>query len=216
LEKVGVTFVEDVTPYELMKIRILNGGHATIAYPGELLAVHFVHEAMEDPEIGPFLAKVEREEIIPVVPPAPNRDPSAYFDLVRKRFSNPKIADAIPRLAYDGSNRQPKFIIPAIADRLGVGGSVDGLALVSALWCRYCFGTNDSGGQIAPSDSNWDVLQAASRAARTDARAWTGMRNIYGDIGKSEIFNDAFARSLRSLWEAGTRRTLVRYVNGEL
>ncbi len=33
LEKAGVTFVEDVTPFELMKIRILNGGHAVIAYP---------------------------------------------------------------------------------------------------------------------------------------------------------------------------------------
>ena len=48
LEKVGVTFTSDVAPYELMKIRILNGGHAAIAYPAGLLDIHFVHEAMED------------------------------------------------------------------------------------------------------------------------------------------------------------------------
>ena len=48
LEKVGVTFTHDVAPYELMKIRILNGGHAAIAYPAGLLDIHFVHEAMED------------------------------------------------------------------------------------------------------------------------------------------------------------------------
>ena len=51
LEKVGVEFVSDVAPYELMKLRILNGGHAAIAYPGALLGHHFVHDAMADPLI---------------------------------------------------------------------------------------------------------------------------------------------------------------------
>src|SRR5262245_3341777 len=48
LEEAGVTFVQDVSPYELMKIRILNGGHAAIAYPAALMGIHFVHEAMEE------------------------------------------------------------------------------------------------------------------------------------------------------------------------
>ena len=52
LETVGVTFTNDVAPYELMKIRILNGGHAAIAYPAGLLDIHFVHEAMEDKQIA--------------------------------------------------------------------------------------------------------------------------------------------------------------------
>lgn len=215
-EKVGVTFVPDVAPYELMKIRILNGGHATIAYPGELLDIHFVHEAVEDPDVGAFLAKVEREEIIPVIPPVLDTNLYAYLNLVQQRFLNPKIADTIPRLAYDGSNRQPKFIMPSIADRLSAGGSVTGLALVSALWCRHCFGTSESGRQIAPSDPNWDVLQATARAAKTDPLAWTSMADIYGELGKSEPFTGAFARSLGSLWKLGTRKTLARYVNGEL
>ncbi|RYE75955.1 MAG: mannitol dehydrogenase family protein, partial [Myxococcales bacterium] len=72
LEKVGVQFVPDVAPFEHMKIRILNGGHATIAYPAGLLDIHFVHEAMEHPLVRTFLEKVEREEIIPVVPPVPD------------------------------------------------------------------------------------------------------------------------------------------------
>ena len=54
-----------MTPFEAMKIRILNGGHAIIAYPAGLLDIHFVHEAMEHPLIRAFLAKVEKEEIIP-------------------------------------------------------------------------------------------------------------------------------------------------------
>ena len=72
LDKTGVTFTSDVAPYEFMKIRILNGGHAAIAYPAGLLDVHFVHEAMEDTQIAEFLATVTKREIIPVVPPPPN------------------------------------------------------------------------------------------------------------------------------------------------
>ena len=63
LDTVGVTFTADVAPYELMKIRILNGGHAAIAYPAGLLDIHFVHEAMEDAQIRAFLDKLTRREI---------------------------------------------------------------------------------------------------------------------------------------------------------
>ena len=71
LEKVGVQFVDDVSPFELMKIRILNGGHAAIAYPSGLLDIHFVHEGMQEPLVSDFLNKVEQDEIIPTVPPVP-------------------------------------------------------------------------------------------------------------------------------------------------
>ena len=121
-----------------MKIRILNGGHAIIAYPAGLLDIHFVHEGMEHPLVRGFLQKVEREEIIPIVPPVPDTDLADYFALIERRFSNPKIGDTIRRLCLDGSNRQPKFIMPSIADRLARGLPVEGLALASALWCRYC------------------------------------------------------------------------------
>ena len=59
LEKVGVTFTPHVHAYETMKIRILNGGHAIIAYPGGLMDIEYVHEAMADPLIRAFLDKVE-------------------------------------------------------------------------------------------------------------------------------------------------------------
>ena len=55
LEKVGVQFVNDVSPFELMKIRILNGGHAAIAYPSGLLDIHFVHEGMQEKLVSDFL-----------------------------------------------------------------------------------------------------------------------------------------------------------------
>ena len=216
LEKVGVQFVDDVSPFELMKIRILNGGHATIAYPAGLMDIYFVHEAMQEPLVRAFLGKLERDEIIPTVPPVPGTVLSEYYDLIERRFSNPKIGDTIRRLCLDGSNRQPKFIIPTIADRLKAGKSVDGLALESALWCRYCFGTTDSGAVIEANDPSWDRMQATSKAAKSDPGAWLAMDDIYGDVGRSPVFAKAFAHALSTLWAKGARETLTLYLAGKL
>src|SRR5690606_16088657 len=109
--------------------------------------------------------------------------------------------------------RQPKFIIPTIVDRLKAGKGIAGLALESALWCRYCFGTTDSGAAIEPNDPNWDRVQATAKAARSDPAAWLAMEDIYGEVGQSAVFSAAFATALRDLWGNGTRETLRRYLS---
>ena len=212
LEKVGVQFVPDVTPYEHMKIRILNGGHAIIAYPSGLMDIEFVHEAMENPLVLGFLRKVEREEILPVLPPVPNTSLPDYYALIEERFANPKIGDTVRRLCLDGSNRQPKFIVPGIADRLERGEGISGLALESALWCRYCYGVSDSGREISPNDPAWDRLQRVSQAARHDPLEWLAMDDIYGAVGRAPAMRQAFTDWLGMLWADGTEATLRRYL----
>ena len=212
LEEVGVTLTPHVHAYEAMKIRILNGGHATIAYPGGLMDIEYVHEAMAHPLIRGFLDKVETEEIIPYVPPVPGTDIAQYYTTIRARFSNPEIADTERRLCLDGSNRQPKFIIPSLRDALAAGGSIDGLALVSALWCRYCYGQTESGSLIPPNDPNWDYLQAQSKAAKAAPVVWLQMKPIYGDLNKDLRFVAAFTKALDSLWKNGTAATLSAYI----
>lgn len=215
-ERVGVEFASDVAPFELMKLRILNGGHAAIAYPGVLLGIRFVHDAMADPQIRAYLRKLATEEIIPVVPPVPNTDLHAYFDLIERRFSNPKIGDTVPRLAHDGSNRQPKFILPSVRDRLARGLPVTGLALESAFWCRCCALVDEQGAAMAPNDPNAARLKAPALAARDDPAAFLALADIYGELGRAPAFADAFARALASLWREGTRATLARYLEGRL
>lgn len=216
LEKVGVTFVPDVAPYELMKIRILNGGHAAIAYPGELLDIHFVHETMEEPLIRDFLSKLERTEIIPCVPPVPDTNLDDYFKLIERRFANPKIGDTVARLAQDGSNRQPKFILPSTADRLARGEDVRGLALVSALWCHYFTGVSDSGRKITFNDANADRLHEAALKAKENPLSFLELKDIFGDVGLSTVFQQRFSQALRSLQQKGTRATLTAYLDGSL
>ncbi len=214
LEEVGVTFTEDVAPYELMKIRILNGGHAAIAYPAALLDIHFVHEAMEDAQIAAFLKKLTETEIMPTVPPPPATDLEDYRQLIARRFSNPKIGDTIARLCWDGSNRQPKFILPTVRDRLDSGGAIAGLALVSALWCRYAYGESESGRTIAANDENWDRLQTHARRAKDDPKAYLEMTDIFGALASEPAYVAAFSKALSSLWAKGVRSALDDYLQG--
>lgn len=216
LEEVGVQFVPEVAPYELMKIRILNGGHAAIAYPAALLDIHFVHEAMEHKLIRAFLAKLEKDEIIPIVPPVPDTSLNDYFALIERRFLNPKIGDTIPRLAQDGSNRQPKFILPSTRDRLAQGKDIIGLSLVSALWCRYFAGTSDSGKQIVFNDASADKLHEAALKAKDNPEAFLAFDEIFGEVSKSELFRKRFAHALATLWKEGTAKTLELYLSGRL
>jgi mannitol 2-dehydrogenase len=212
LEKVGVTFTKHVHEFETMKIRILNGGHAIIAYPGGLKGIEFVHEAMQDATIVAFLDKIETTEILPIVPPVPGQDLMDYKALIIQRFTNPEVADTERRLCLDGSNRQPKFIIPSIRDNLAKGVIPAGLILESALWCRYCYGIDENGAEIAPNDPNWDMLQGVAKAAKSDPAAWIGMRPIYGDLAGNSAFVAAFAETLNHLWAHGAEAAMRRYL----
>jgi mannitol 2-dehydrogenase len=211
-EKVGVTLTPHVHNFEMMKIRILNGGHATIAYPGGLMDIEYVHEAMANPLIKGLLDKVELNEIVPYIPPVPDTNLGDYYRLIVERFSNPEIADTERRLCLDGSNRQPKFIVPSVRDALAAGGSVDGLALVSALWCRYCYGETDSGTHIPPNDPDWDQLVTRSKAAKSRPAAWLEMVAVYGDLGQDARFANAFERHLNRLWAVGTKQSLTEFL----
>jgi len=215
LEKVGVEFVEDVTPYENMKIRILNGGHAVIAYISGLLDIDLSYEAMRDPLVLEYLRKVEKDEIIPNVPAVPNTNIAQYYKKIEERFSNPKIEDSIRRLCLDGTNRQPKFIIPTIADCIKNNIDFKGLALESALWCRYCYGTTESGATIEANDPNWDELHDIALKAKDNPTLWLDMKSIYGEIGMNSKFRDYFTKSLTALHTKGVRAVVQEYIAGK-
>jgi mannitol 2-dehydrogenase len=212
LEKVGVTFTDQVHAFEAMKIRILNGGHAIIAYPSALMGLTLVHEAMAHPLIKAFLEKVERSEILPHVPPVPDTSLDDYLALIVQRFSNPEVADTTARLCLDGSNRQPKFIVPALADNLAAGIVPRGLILLSALWCHYCAGLTDAGAVIPPNDPAWDALQATAHAAKADPAAWLRMQTVYGDLGHDPRVVAAFTTALRSIQSLGTKAVLEQFL----
>ncbi len=209
---VGATFTNDVHDFEIMKIRILNGGHQVIAVPGELLSIETIDQCMKNSLLGPLFKKVILSEVAPHVKPVPSITPENYVDLVHKRFSNPKIIDTTRRVAFDGSSRQPGFLIPSIRDGLANATSIDGLALIQASWARMCEGTREDGTVIEPNDPFWDELQANAKAARSNPSVWLEMNQIYGNLAREPQFANSFKFWFDVIWDQGLDKAIKIYL----
>ena len=215
LEKVGVEFVTDVTGYELMKLRILNAAHASMCYPALLLGHHFVHDAMADPDIFRWIKTLLTNEAIPTLKPLPSVDYHQYLDRVLERFSNPEIGDTMSRIAEEGSERQPKFILPAVIDALDAGKSVDGFALEIALWCRYCLAEDEQGQLITVKDLKAAELFQFSEASKTRSDAFLDNIDVFGSLGKNAQFSESFCYWLKYIHRLGVRAAIRKYVAKE-
>ena len=208
----GATFTNDVHDFEMMKIRILNGGHQVIAVPGELLSIETIDQCMKNSLLGPLFKKVILSEVAPHVKPVPSITPENYVDLVHKRFSNPKIIDTTRRVAFDGSSRQPGFLIPSIRDGLANATPIDGLALIQASWARMCEGTREDGTVIEPNDPFWDELQANAKAARSNPSVWLEMNQIYGNLAREPQFANSFKFWFDVIWNQGLDKAIKIYL----
>lgn len=211
-DRAGATFSNRVHDYEVMKIRILNGGHQVISVPGEVLRVETISGCMEHPKIRALYDKVEREEIAPHVAEVPGMTPEAYVDLIARRFSNPAIVDTTRRVAFDGSSRHPGFVLPSVREGLAAGKPVSGLALVEAAWARMCASTREDGSEITPNDPFWEALMLRAQEAKSDPRRWLEMRQTYGDLADKPRFADAFAHWLEMIWAEGMSAAIDAYL----
>ena len=211
--EVDATFTDAVHDYETMKIRILNAGHQVLSNAGELLSIETIAECMEHPLIAALFRKVQAEEIAPYVHPVPDMTPANYKKLVERRFSNPEILDTTRRVAFDGSSRHARFVLPILREALAAGGSVEGLSLVEALWARMCEGTREDGSHIESNDPFWDDLTAYAARAREVPHTWLEMRDIYGDLSEAPRFSSAFERWLTLIYRNGIESVISQYLN---
>jgi mannitol 2-dehydrogenase len=213
LEDVGVQVVDDVEPYELMKLRLLNATHQALCYPGHLAGYRLVHEAAQDPVFRDFLLGYMEREAIPTLRPVPGIDLRRYCADVIERCSNPAIRDTLARLAFDGSERLPKWLLPVIRENLAAGRDVRLSAAVVASWARYAEGVDEQGRPIEVVDSRRDSLMANARRQREDPLAFVADRELFGDLIDDERFTTPYRAALASLHEVGamaTLRTLAR------
>jgi len=212
LEDAGVQVVEDVEPYELMKLRLLNAGHQALAYFGYLAGYRLVHEAAQDPIFQRFLLGY-MEEATPTLRPVPGIDLGEYRENLIARFSNPAIRDTLARLAFDGSERIPKWLLPVIRENLATSGEIRRSAAVVASWARYCEGVDEKGLPIEVMDRRRDSLMANAGRQREDALAFLADRELFGDLVDDERFTSPYLAALRSLHARGARATLEALVD---
>jgi mannitol 2-dehydrogenase len=173
LEDVGVQLVDDVAPYELMKLRLLNAGHQVLGHLGRLAGYEYVHEACQDPLFREFLLGYLDEEATPTLPPVPGIDLRRYKADLVGRFANPSVRDTLARLCEYASDRIPQFLLPVIRADLAAGRDVRRSLAVLAAWARSAEGPDDAGRPIELVDLRRDALvDRRGATARILPRSW--------------------------------------------
>jgi mannitol 2-dehydrogenase len=204
----GVQLVENVTPYELMKLRLLNASHQAMAYFGYLAGYRLAHEAAQDPLFRVFLRGYMDEEATPTLDPVPGVDLEEYKQTLIERFSNPQVRDTIARLCMETSDRIPKFLVPVIRLQLQTGGEIRRSAAVVASWARYAEGVDEDGQPIEVVDRIRDTLVPLAQRGRQDPDAFIANRELFGDLVDDKRFVTAYRAALTSLYQNGSRATL--------
>ncbi len=211
-ELTGAELVDDVRPYEAMKLRLLNGSHSSIAYLGQLAGWQTVAEAIADPALAAHIDALMQEIASTLHLPA-SVDLAAYRRALLARFANPALHHRTAQIAMDGSQKLPqRLFAPALA-RVTARRAAPRIALGVAAWLRFLQGRSDDGTALQVDDPKADTLTRAVRAA-PDAPALCNAIFAMCDVvpsalAESDSFRNEVLTALDQIATMGVRATLA-------
>jgi len=216
-EDAGAQFVRDVAPFELMKLRLLNGSHSTLAYLGFLMGHEFVWQASRDPLIETLIERQMKEEIVPTLQRPAGMDLHAYCAQLLERFGNAALPHKTRQIAMDGSQKLPQRLLGPVRDRLAAGAPLAHLPLAIAGWIRYASGSDEHGGRIDVQDPLAETFRAIVLEANGDpgpiADGFLDLASVFGaDLVAHYAFREAVRKHVIALFEDGAQVTLARHL----
>lgn len=113
-DSVGAVFVDDIAPYENMKLRYLNAAHTIVSTLGYLSGDKYVHEALERPEVFQFMQQALTDNILPVAQVPQGYDGASYIQDVITRFQNRSLPYANLQVGTDSSHKIQQRWFPTI------------------------------------------------------------------------------------------------------
>ena len=210
----GVQLVSDVTPFEDMKLRLLNASHSALAYLGYLAGHETIAATMTDARFAAFARQVMLEAA-PTLAMPEGTDLAAYSASLLQRFSNPALRHRTWQIAMDGSQKLPQRLLATMQDRLRLGLPVHTHALAVAGWMRYVTGTDERGRAIDVRDPLAAKLKAIAESAGPVADrlapALLEVEQIFGALGADPRMRSAVTAALAKLFEVGARQAVQTF-----
>lgn len=208
-ERAGAEMVDDVAPYEEMKLRLLNGSHSLLAYLGYLGGFETIAATMADDTLRRLARAFMDREAGPTLKLPPGADLEGYKSALITRFANPGLQHRTWQIAMDGSQKLPQRLLGTIRDRLKAGASIDLLALAVAAWMRYVSGRDESGQAIDVRDPLAGKLAETFAAGEGDAEkivaAFLSLQEVFDpDLARSDPFSEALSDALGLILTRGT------------
>ncbi|MER8826180.1 mannitol dehydrogenase family protein [Mesorhizobium sp. M0938] len=171
-DRVGASFVGDVTPFEHLKMRVLNGAQTTLATLGVLAGLEHTSDAIADPLLATFVRRMLIEETLPTLMPVPGMAPLAYVEQSLARLRNTAIRHRNHQIATDGSQKIVQRLLNPIRERLQRGDSIALLSVPVAGWMAYLIRSSARFGRRWPvSDPYGDRIAGLADAIGADTKA---------------------------------------------
>ena len=168
-DKAGALFVPDVAPYELLKMRVLNGIQSNVCQLGALSGLEFMSDVMALPEFREFAENVIRRAVLPCLSAVPGIDLDAYVTESIARLTNPKLKHRTTQISTDGSQKIKQRLLQPLREAIIAGLPHDGLLLGIAGWMQYATGVDWSGRRFAVADPVAADARAIGERAKGDA-----------------------------------------------
>ncbi len=214
-EMVGAQFVENVVPFENMKLRLLNAGHSVLGMLGALHGYKTIDEAARDEDFKTFLTGFMDEEATPTLGNLGDIDLPAYKNSLIERFQNIYIKDLVARICLESSAKFPIFILPTIKAQLKQNGNIDRAAFVVAAWCKYNDGIDENGNTYDIEDAMSNVLIRVAAMSHQNPIEFLKIDKIFGDMVNDQRFVDQFLSSLEML-RAKKVKECVKEMNSKI
>jgi len=214
-ETAGVQLVEDVQPWEQMKLRMLNGSHSFLAYLGYLAGFAHINECMQDAAFREAARQLMLNEQAPTLR-IKGVDLNAYADSLLERFANPALKHRTWQIAMDGSQKLPQRLLDGIRIHLLRQSDWPLLALGVAGWMHYVSGVDDAGETIDIRDPLADKIRAIVETSSSDERvtALLTLKEIFGnDLPHNPLFVDAVSQAWRNIETLGAHGAVQQAVN---
>lgn len=214
-ELAGVQMVDDVMPWEQMKLRMLNGSHTFLACLGYLAGHQHISDCMQDAPFRHAARRLMSEEQAPTLN-ITHVDLSAYADSLIERFSNPALKHRTWQIAMDSSQKLPQRMLESVRIHLERKDAWPLLALGIAGWMRYVSGTDDAGNAIEVRDPLADKIRAlvANSDETQRVTALLSLKEIFAsDLPANTAFVAAIQRAWQGLCEKGARLALIDTLN---
>lgn len=200
-DRVGVQFVTDVAPFELMKLRMLNGSHSFLAYLGYLGGFHTIAETMQHPAYRQAALTLMMAEQAPTLSLPAEINLQEYAEQLIARFSNPSLHHRTWQITMDGSQKLPQRLLDSVRHHLNAGTDYRHLALGIAGWMRYVLARDEQGAAIDVVDPlSATLTEINARAPEGDARV-TALLAIEAIFGTDLPANTSFVATLQHTYQ---------------
>jgi fructuronate reductase len=214
-EEAGAVFVPEVSAFETMKLRLLNGSHSTLAYLGFLAGAETVAVAMALPGMQPLIEGLMHDEVSPTLPPLAGFDLAAYRDALIARFNNPSLRHRTWQIAMDGSQKLPQRLLGTIRDRMRAGASCDRLVLGVAAWMSYARGVDEAGEAIDVRDPLAGRIAALTQGLGDPEKivaVFLSLTEVFADdLGRDASFRAGLVDALSRLLSKGAAAELAAW-----